>query len=160
MRWLFGHLARAAAIGALASCLVAPRGASAEPADGTTPVIPPGQEELLLAMLGRGSAFPDGCTLSDGKVERTIVRATYTCPLGDVVIALSHPEQAPETATETERFALTVDSGSPPDSLLDAVAARVRERESGFEWLRPAEVEAPAVDGETGERLGPDEPRW
>ncbi|HSP99541.1 MAG TPA: hypothetical protein VL049_20150 [Candidatus Dormibacteraeota bacterium] len=159
MRWLHGHLARAAAIGALGTCFVAPLSAADEPGDGTEAVIPPGHEELLLAMLGHGAALPDGCTFSDGKVLRTVVRATHTCPLGDVVIELLHPEHAPEAATETERFALIVDSGSPPDSLLDAVAAKVRARESGFEWQRAVEVDAAAVDGDSGERVAPDDPR-
>jgi len=159
VRWLIGHLARTAAIGALGACLVAPLSTADEPPDGIDPVIPPGQEELLLAMLGRGISLPDRCTLSDGKIERTIIKATYTCPLGDVVIELSHPRHAPETATETERFALIVDSGSPPDSLLDAVAANVRARESAFVWLREDGGDVSAGDGEGGERIAPDEPR-
>ena len=135
-------------------------GAGRAAADDDGPVIPPGQEELLLAMLGRGTALPDGCALADGRIEHTAVKATYTCPLGDVILVLSHPSVAPATATQTERFALTVDSGSPPISLTDALAARLRAREGEFTWLWPAEVEPDPIDDATGERLAPLEPRW
>ncbi len=61
MRSLHGFLTRAAAIGVLAACCAAPVGA-AEDADTAGYVIPPGQEELLLTMLGRGASLPDGCS--------------------------------------------------------------------------------------------------
>ena len=160
VRWRLRRCARVALFGALGICLAGPLGAAEEAEDAPDAVIPPGQEELLLLMLGKGASLPDGCTLSDGQIDRTVVKATYACPLGDVIIQLSNPEQAPEKATETERFALVVDSGAPPESLLDALAASVRARESGFEWLRVAEVPAPALDGAIGERFAPGEPRW
>jgi hypothetical protein len=159
MRRLHGHLARAVTLGSLGACLAAPLRATDDGGAASGPAIPPGQEELLLAMLGRGASLPDRCTLSDGQIDHTVVKATYTCPLGDVVVDLSHPDQAPENATETERFALVVDSGSPPESLLDALAANVRRREGEFEWLWPAGLAMP-VGGESGEGLAPDEPRW
>ena len=153
MRSLHGLLARAAAIGALAACCAAPVRA-ADDADAAGYVIPPGQEDLLLTMLGRGASLPDGCSLSDGQVEYRTVKATYACPLGDVVIALSHPERGTDTSTATERFALIVDSGSPPESLIDALAANVRKQEGSFEWLKIGEPEHADVDGDTGEAPG------
>lgn len=149
------HLRRALAAVAIGVGL----GLGAAPAD-DGPVIPPGQEELLLAMLGRGAALPDGCALADGRIEHTTLEATYTCALGDVVVRLAHPSGAPATATRTERFALAIDSGSPPVSLIDALAARVRAREAEFTWLWPAEVQPEALDDALGERFAPDEPRW
>jgi len=153
MRSLHGFLTRAAAIGVLAACCAAPVGA-AEDADTAGYVIPPGQEELLLTMLGRGASLPDGCSLTDGRVEYRTVKATYACPLGDVVIALSHPETGTDTSTATERFALIVDSGSPPNSLIDALAANVRKQEGSFEWVKIGEPEDADADGDTGEAPG------
>jgi hypothetical protein len=50
----------------------------------------------------------------------------------------------------TERFALIVDSGSPPDSLIDALAANVRKQEGSFEWVKIGEPEDAGADGDTG----------
>src|SRR5207302_9239562 len=86
-------------------------------------VILPGQEDVLAAMLGSGVALPDGCTFADGQVERTIVRATYRCPSGDVIIELSHRGVSDPRAIRTERFVLSVIAGSPPDHLLGALEA-------------------------------------
>lgn len=115
-------------------------------------VIPPGQEELLLTLLGRGASLPAGCELSDGRIEHTVVDATYTCPLGPVDIELSHPAQAPDGAITTQQFALAVESGAPPASLLDAVAASVRAREDDFhwEWVAPAPAPAAPDAGQSG----------
>src|SRR5712691_618151 len=77
-------------------------------------VILPGQEDVLAAMLGSGVTLPDGCTFADGQVERAVVRATYRCPSGDVVIELSHRDVPDPRAIRTERFALSVVAGSPP----------------------------------------------
>lgn len=125
-----------------------------------TAVIPPGQEALLLAMLGRGVALPESCALSDGRILRSVVKATYACPLGAVVVELAHPDDAGDAAATTQQFALRVESGSPPESLLDALTASVRAQEDQFQWVRPAEVDAAPLDPGIGEQLGPDEPRW
>jgi hypothetical protein len=97
-------------------------------------MIPPGQETLIAAMLGSGEQLPGGCAFTDGQVDRELVLATYQCPYGDVRIQLSHPSARTAQAITTERFALTVASGSPHDDLLAALAARIRARESDFEW--------------------------
>lgn len=149
------HLRRALAAVAIGVGL----GFGTAPAD-EGPVIPPGQEELLLAMLGRGAGLPDGCTLADGRIEQRTVDASYTCPLGEVVVQLVHPSVAPAPAARTERFAIAIDSGSPPPSLTDALAARIRTREGEFTWLWPAEVQPEVLDDAIGERFAPDEPRW
>src|SRR5437870_1606738 len=64
-------------------------------------VIPAGQDDLLAEMLGRGGALPGQCTLATGEVDRTIIKATYACPGGEVVFELRHPGKAPATATQT-----------------------------------------------------------
>lgn len=97
-------------------------------------VIQPGGESLFGEMLGRGESLPGNCTLSDGKIERTLVLATYTCGDAQVVLELRHPDDAAPSALRTKRFALATNSGTPPAGLVEAVAEKIRARESGFEW--------------------------
>ena len=99
-------------------------------------VIQPGAESLFADMLGSGQTLPGGCTLGDGKIERTSVLATYTCGGGQLVLELLHPETAQTGGVRTQRFAVTVKSGPPPAGLVDAVADRIRAREAAFEWKR------------------------
>lgn len=134
--------------------------AASERIDAAGPVIPPGQEELLVEMLGRSAALPDDCALTEGRTERRVVHAHYACGLGEVVLQLSHPGQAADGATRTEQFALTVYSGSVPPGLLAAVAARVRAREADFEWLWPDDVALPELPGAVGAGVDAGEPRW
>jgi hypothetical protein len=96
--------------------------------------IEPGAEQLFAAMLGSGETLPGGCTLADGRIERTAVIATYTCSAGEVVLQLEHPDVATAPAVRTERFAITTKSGTPPDGLVDAVAQRIRSHEGTFQW--------------------------
>lgn len=110
-------------------------GAAEDTEEGTgEAVIPSGQDELLAQMLGQGATLPGACKFAGGSVEHTIVRATYTCPQGEVVFELRHPGTAPSGATRTERFAITLQSGSPPNGLADALVTLVRARETAFEW--------------------------
>jgi hypothetical protein len=97
-------------------------------------MIPPGQEGLLAAMLGSGAPLPGGCSFVDGQIDHEVVRATYHCPYGEVVMQLSHPSARAPSAITTKRFALTVASGSPHDDLLEALEARIRSKESEFGW--------------------------
>jgi len=103
-------------------------------------VIPPGQEDLLAGMLGRGGTLPAGCALEAAEADHALVKATYTCPTGPVVFELQHPSKAPEGAARTERFAITLVSGSPPSELQNAVQSLIRSRETDFKWkfLEPA----------------------
>ncbi len=101
------------------------------------PGIPPGQEDLLLAMLGKGAQLPDGCKLGDGRVEYTFAEVGYACRFGEVVVELTHASQARAGDTETEYFAIAVIDGSPPESFTDWLAQRVYDREEDFEWLMP-----------------------
>lgn len=97
-------------------------------------VIPPGQDELLADILGRGATLPHDCKFSSGDANGATIRATYTCASGPVVVTLVHPDLAPANATQTARFAMTVDSGTPPEGILAALAAHMRSREGAFEW--------------------------
>jgi MYXO-CTERM domain-containing protein len=105
--------------------------------------IPPGQEELVGAMLGNGVALPGDCKLASGNLEKTTIKATYACPSGDVVVELTHPAAAPTNAARTEKFALRVESGTPPADLQSVVLSRIREREGQFSWtVYPAKTSA------------------
>ncbi len=105
-----------------------------DPAD----VIPPGQEETLAHMLGKGATLPGGCTFAAGEVQHTIVEATYACSSGAVVVELTHPDIAPPGSQETDRFALTITKGTPPDGFTDALLSDIRAGEGAFEWLHVA----------------------
>ena len=110
------------------------------------PVIGPGQDELLATMLGRGETLADGCTLTNGLAESRTVRATYACPWGAVVLVLRHADRGAATSVQTDQFAIEIEEGSPPDTVVAALAARVRAREADFEWSPPIyeDVEPPA----------------
>lgn len=123
------------------------RASESEPLPYDEPVVPPGQDDLLSSMLGRGAPLPDGCKFAGGGADGPLIRTTYTCPSGEVVYHVVHPDNATETATETEQFAIMVESGAPPDSLADALASLMRSREGEFEWLwLTSEDEEGAVD--------------
>lgn len=107
--------------------------AADEPSAVVEAVIPAGQEDLLAEMLGRGVSLAD-CKLAAGDVDHAIIKATYTCPGGEVVFELRHPSKAPADATRTARFAIMLVSGSPPPGLADALTSRIRSHESAFEW--------------------------
>lgn len=98
------------------------------------PAIAAGQEDLLAAMLGREASLPDGCSFTGAGVDYTLVKATYACPGGQVVFTLTYPGKATAAAIRTTQFALTLQGGSPPDSLTDALVALIRAREDAFEW--------------------------
>ena len=96
--------------------------------------IPPGQEDLIGAMLGNGVALPGDCRLVSGDIEKTTVKATYTCSSGEVIAELAHPDAAPTDATHTEKFALRIERGTAPPELQSVLLSRIRERESQFRW--------------------------
>jgi hypothetical protein len=96
-------------------------------------VVPEGQEELLSQMLGKGQTLA-GCKLKAGQIEYSTMKATYECPSGDVVFELTHPSKAPGSAKKTDRFALVLQGGTPPDGLVQALMTSIHSRESSFEW--------------------------
>jgi hypothetical protein len=129
----------------VALLLLSPRAARSDetPERHVTPtaVIPPGQEDLFAAMLGRGAALPDGCAFVTGQIERAVVRGVYKCVGGEVVVELRHPFTAPRQAGHTEKIAIVTARGTPPAALLAALEERIRERESAFEWVWPKPTE-------------------
>lgn len=115
----------------LSTVLLAPAGAADDP------VIAPDQDDLLADMLARGETLADGCRLTKGLAESRTVRATYACPWGEVVLTLRHPGRAGQNAVQTDQFAIEIEHGSPPESVVAALASRVRAREAAFEWAAP-----------------------
>jgi hypothetical protein len=139
-------------MGVMLACalLFTPALAADEPATSDGPMIPPGQEELLLAMLGKGATLA-GCTLTGGEVVYTMVKATYACPGGEAVFELVHPSVAARSAIQTAQFAMTLESGSPPRSLADALVSRIRSQEDAFEWENLPGDDDDASDADAGD---------
>ena len=64
------------------------------------PVIPPGEEELIGTMLGKGTAL-DHCALISGGVEYTTIKATYRCLGGEVRLELANLRNARASSTQS-----------------------------------------------------------
>ena len=143
--------ARGVALAALSCALLAASVVAAN--DGDVPIgepaIPPGEEELIAGMLGRGMALRD-CTLASGGVEYTVIKATYACPAGAVSLVLDHPQNATAASMVTGQFAVTLQSGAPPAGFGEALASLIRAREAAFVWSWP-EHEGAAADDEAAE---------
>ena len=141
----------AASAALLCALLLAPALAADRPPVAPNPMIPPGEEEVLAEMLGRGVPLA-GCVLTGAAVEYTIVKATYACPDGEAVFEFTHPSAAPASAIRTAQFAFTLQSGSPPHSLADALVSLIRSREDAFEWEWLPGYAADAADNDTQDK--------
>lgn len=108
--------------------------AEVEPPEGRQAVIPPGQEDLLIDMLGKGVELPGPCKLSGAEAKQSVIRADYACPTGAITVELYHPDNAPAGATKTTQFAIVIPAGSPPPGFGDALVERVRAHEAPFQW--------------------------
>lgn len=141
---------RGLALTALCSALLAVSVAMANVGDPATggPAIPPGEERLIEAMLGRGTRIGK-CKLIKSRVEYTVITAIYKCrDDGRVTLELCHPMNATAPSIQTGQFAITLESGSPSLGLLDALVSRIRPREADFvwTWAEHAPVENDAED--------------
>jgi len=146
-----GYAARAAL---LCGLLVAPGLAGGSESAAAEPAIPPGQEELMAAMLGKGEWLVGDCQLVAAGAQYTFIEATYGCPDGEVVFKLTHPSQAAATATQTEEFAIAVQSGTSPSGLTDDLVSHVRSQEADFEWTWPGAEAADASGDDSGDESG------
>jgi tetratricopeptide (TPR) repeat protein len=126
-------------------------------------VIPPGQEALILALLGDGEDLA-GCRHESAAVEQTHVRASYRCGDRSVPVHLRSADDpaAPPTAERTAQFAVVVGEGAPP-GFAAAVAASVRAHEGPWRWgvgLDPATAAAqpppPVDEGSPAGRVSPE----
>jgi hypothetical protein len=118
-----------------ASTLAAEDGSLDQSLDLHEPVVPPGQDQLLAEMVGRGAPLPDDCKFAGGGADGPVIQTTYTCPSGKIVFELVHPDNAGDEATLTEQFAITLKSGTPPEGLEEVLVWLIRQREADFEWL-------------------------
>jgi hypothetical protein len=98
-------------------------------------VVPPGQEDLVAGMLGRGELL-DGCRLIEVDMQPEAVVGTYRCEgSGDpIAVVLGHPSSGHGAAFTTAKFAVSV-RGPAPTGLLDALRSRITEREAAWPWL-------------------------
>jgi len=107
-------------------------------------VIVPSAEPLFGDLLGLGQSLPGGCMFTNGQIERSSVRASYTCGAEQIVLQFHHPEITPRGDVRTKKFAIMVQSGTPPGGFVEAIAERVRAREAAFEWTAVSRKETPA----------------
>lgn len=107
-------------------------------------IIPPGQDEIVAQMLGRDAALPSGCVWAGASVAESKVTTTYKCASETHVFELRRPEEGPEGAPRTAKFAVVPVERSAPPELLDAIVARVRAGEGAFRWAE-AERKRPGL---------------
>jgi hypothetical protein len=121
-----------------------------EDSDAYKPAIPPGQEKLLLEMLGDKAWLPEGCKLANGRVKYTVVEVKYECPWGKTVVEFAHAGTVESPDAETAQFAITVRKGSAPVNLADVVAEYIRSQEDDFEWTWPGLETSQNIEDEAG----------
>ncbi len=97
-------------------------------------VIPPGREEAILTLLGRGLALPEGCALASASVERTRAIGVYHCADRERRVTLSSRVEGNPSIRQTDAFAITFD---PPGhaAFEDALAASVHAHEATWVWV-------------------------
>lgn len=106
-------------------------------------VIEPGQEPLVLAMLGGDDPLPGGCRFDGASIEPTLIRARYACSSGNVTLLLKHLDGAPSDAIRTRMFALVAPDEPAAKAIAPLVADRVRRREDPWRWRVPAQNAPP-----------------
>lgn len=107
--------------------------------------IPPGQEDLLADMLGRGVPLPGPCRWDGASVESVRIRARYVCDrsASREELILVHPTVAPPDAVRTARFALIDPRHALPAAVITEIASRVRAREARWMWSLPESASDP-----------------
>ncbi len=115
--------------------------------------VPPGQEDLVAEMLGRGEAL-GGCELTQVDMHPRAIEGTYRCEEvhEGVVVVLEYPSTDPRATFSTLKFAVSA-RGPAPDGLLDALRRRILEHEAGWHWLA-ADDSLPAATPPADARAG------
>jgi hypothetical protein len=113
------------------------------------PVIPPGEEQVAAAMLGRGTGL-QYCTLLSGGIHDNVISGIYNCVGNEVRVELANPRNATATSIETGQFAVTV-QGSPTAGFQDDLISRVRSAEGNFQWAWPQRDAAPPDGGDAAD---------
>lgn len=105
-------------------------------------VLPPGQDDLVAGLLGRGAALPGGCAWQAAAIDHDRVVSRYDCGGRVVEVQLVHASVAPAGASVAGSTALVAGPGAPP-ALVDALAARLRARDAALTWARPGPDASP-----------------
>ena len=105
-----------------------------ETARGPSRVLPAGQEALIAAMLGGRDALPGPCNLDRARVEAVRVVAVYRCAGAEAVLALHHPDAAPEGSVIAGSLAVFAPAPRR-EALVRAVVDRVRQRGGAVRWI-------------------------
>jgi hypothetical protein len=124
--------------------------AGIDDSEANQPAIPPGQEELLLEMVGNDAWLPEGCKFADGRVNYTVVEAKYRCPWGNTVLEFAHVGTAKSPDAQTTQFDISVRKGSAPVNMADVVAEYIRSQEDDFEWTWPGLETSQNAESEAG----------
>jgi|SRR5689334_19473571 len=110
------------------------------------PVIPPGEEQVVADMLGRGAGL-QYCTLVSGGIHDNVISGVYNCLGNEVRVELGSLRNATATSIQTGQFAVSV-QGSPTAGFQDDLVARVRSAEGNFQWTWPQRDVAPPEGGD------------
>jgi hypothetical protein len=96
--------------------------------------VPPGQEDLVAEMLGRGQPM-GGCLLTQVDMKPAAVEGTYQCEEdgGLVGVVLEYPSPGRPAAFTTQEFSVST-RDEPPAELLAALRNRITEREADWRW--------------------------
>ncbi|MCC6216008.1 MAG: hypothetical protein IT376_14170 [Polyangiaceae bacterium] len=112
--------------------------ALAGPEPGAPPwVIPPGQEALVLDLLGGKDTLPGGCSLESANIAAAEISAEYTCTGGRRQLVAEHPSAPGAGAARAEALALRGGPEPLPPEAIAAVLARVKARGGAFRWQAP-----------------------
>ena len=129
----------------------------------------PGQEKLMAEILGRGaSGLPGGCAFESARIMKAQIEASYRCEgkAEKVGLLLVHPDSPVETTAVSAKFKVKAKDAAD-EALAAAVAARAKEREARWHWMRvlggepegggvaptPPSPDAPEGDGVSGEMI-------
>lgn len=121
------------------------QGTPSAPSEKLAAVIPAGQDQLISEMIALGKDLPGGCKLTDAAADKSVIRATYGCPDGEVVFEFAHPDYAAASARKTGQFAIAIQKGTPPAGLWEALIEAVRAKEGEFRWERPTPYQPPTL---------------
>jgi hypothetical protein len=139
-----------AAIGAFVFVLAVTPGA----ARADDHVVPPGQEDLVGEMLGRGEPI-GGCRLVEVEMPPTAIQGTYACDGAGapVVVFLRYPSPDDRGVFTTTKFVVSTRGEAPPE-LLEQLRRNIAQYEGEWRWAEQPEIPAapsPSAQPRAGE---------
>ena len=95
----------------------------------------------------RPGKFAGAWALDAVAIKQAVAVLTYVDGKGGKAsLSLAHPSAAGSALAKTDKFALLQEGAAAPRALVEAVAARLRSKESGFHWTALA-APAPRAPG-------------